>query len=36
MFELIKADMSGKASANYDIIEKLRDMCNEFLKNNTH
>ena len=27
MFELIKADMSGKASTNYDIIEKLRDMC---------
>lgn len=36
MFELIKADMSGKASSNYDILEKLRDMCDEYLKNNTN
>lgn len=35
MFELIKADMSGKASANYDVIEKLKYMCDEYLKNNT-
>lgn len=27
MFELIRADMEGKASANYEVIEKLKDMC---------
>lgn len=27
MFELIRADMKGKASANYEVIEKLKDMC---------
>jgi tRNA nucleotidyltransferase (CCA-adding enzyme) len=27
MFELIRADMAGKASTNYDILEKLKDMC---------
>ncbi len=32
MFELIRADMSGKAYTNYDVIEKLRDMCNKYLK----
>lgn len=31
MFELIRADMSGKASTNYDIIEKLRDMSNTYV-----
>ena len=27
MFELLKADMAGKASANYEVIEKLRELC---------
>ena len=31
MFELIKADMAGKASADYDVIEKLKDMCGEYI-----
>lgn len=31
MVELIKADMAGKASKNYDVIEKLRDMCFAYL-----
>ena len=33
MFELIKADMEGKASANYDIIEKLRAMSEKYMEN---
>lgn len=32
MFELIKADMAGKASTNYDVIEKLRDMCIKYIE----
>jgi hypothetical protein len=32
MFELIRADMAGKASTNYDVIEKLRDMSNKYLE----
>ena len=30
IFELIRADMTGKASTNYEVIEKLRDMCNKY------
>ncbi|MFA6783225.1 MAG: HDIG domain-containing metalloprotein [Sedimentibacter sp.] len=33
MFELIRADMAGKASTNYDVIEKLRDMCEKYMEN---
>lgn len=29
MFELIRADMAGKASADYEIIEKLKAMCKD-------
>jgi hypothetical protein len=32
MFELIKADMAGKASTNYEVIEKLREMCDEIIR----
>ena len=32
MFELIKADMAGKASTNYEVIEKLRDMCMKYIE----
>lgn len=32
IFELIRADMAGKASTNYEVIEKLRDMCMKYLK----
>ena len=32
MFELIRADMSGKATTNYDVIEKLRDMCMKYIE----
>ena len=28
LFELIRADMEGKASANHEVIERLRAMCN--------
>ena len=33
MFELIRADMAGKASTNYGVIEKLKDMCEKYLEN---
>lgn len=32
IFEFVKADMAGKASTNYEVIEKLKDMCYEFIK----
>lgn len=32
MFELIRADMSGKAYTNYEFIEKLRDMCIKYIE----
>jgi tRNA nucleotidyltransferase (CCA-adding enzyme) len=32
MFELIRADMSGKASADYEVIEKLKTMCERELR----
>ncbi|NLK63910.1 MAG: HD domain-containing protein [Tissierellia bacterium] len=32
MFELIRADMTGKASTNYEIIEKLKNMCEDYLE----
>ncbi len=31
MFELIRADMEGKAVTNYEVLEKLRDMCMEYI-----
>ena len=32
MFELIRADMEGKASANYEIIEKLKAMSRKYME----
>lgn len=32
MFELIRADMTGKASPNYEVLEKLRDMCMKYIE----
>ena len=32
MFELLKADMAAKPNSNYEVIEKLRKMSNEYLK----
>lgn len=32
MFELIRADMSGKATTNYEVLEKLKEMCMKYIK----